>query len=161
MMKLTRISLRSRRGVSEMLWTVMAIPFFAIVFSFIAYFGRALYAKAAIEDAAATGARFAVTSLSGQKGCQQAQAAMLEVLKGHYLDPAGASLSVVPKAGWGRNASVIVKVSYTVRQPTALFFSKSLGDSRISTFYEVVVDGYNNRYSNGWQPCVFLTGAPE
>lgn len=138
----------------------MAIPFFAIVFCFIAYFGRALYAKAAIEDAAATGARFAVTSLSGRKGCQQAQEAMIDVLKGHYLDASGASISVIPKAGWGRNASVVVRVSYTVKQPTALFFSRALGDSKLTTSYEVVVDRYNNRYSNGWQACVVALGVP-
>ena len=73
-----------------------------MVIGFMAYFGRALYARAAIEDAAAIGARWAATSLTGKKGCEQARAAMALSLQGYYLDPSGASLSVQPLGAWDR-----------------------------------------------------------
>ncbi len=151
---MTCVNLRSRRGVGAVLSTLLAIPFVAIVIGFMAYFGRALYAKAAIEDAAAVGARFAVTSLSGKKGCDQARQAMLKVLEGYRIDPAGAQMLVRPITAWGRGARAEVRVSYRVAQLPGLYFSKSLGDPLISARYEVVVDRYNNRWSNGWQPCV-------
>ena len=149
------INLRSRRGIAEVLSTILAIPFFAILIGFMAYFGRALYAKAAIEDAAATGARWAVTSLSGRKGCTQAKEAMQLALKGYALDVNGAALSVKPiSGGWGRGTQAEVRVTYKLSQSNVLFFGRLLGDSTITTQYRVVVDRYNNRFANGWQACV-------
>jgi Flp pilus assembly protein TadG len=149
------INLRSRRGIAELFSTLLAIPFFAILIGFMAYFGRALYAKAALEDAAATGARWAVTSLSGRKGCQQARVAMRLVLEGYALDASGAHFQVKPVASnWGRGVQVEVRVTYKLIQSNALFFGRLLGDSTISTRYRVVVDRYNNRFANGWQSCV-------
>ncbi len=149
------INLRSRRGIAEVLSTILAIPFFAILIGFMAYFGRALYAKTAIEDAAATGARWAVTSLSGRKGCAQAREAMLLALSGYALDPVGATLSVKPiVGGWGRGTQAEVRVTYKLSQSSALFFGRLLGDSTLTTRYRVVVDRYNNRFANGWQACV-------
>lgn len=144
------INLRSRRGIAEVLSTILAIPFFAILIGFMAYFGRALYSKAAIEDAAATGARWAVTSLSGRKGCAQAREAMLLALSGYALDPVGAKLSVKPiVGGWGRGTQAEVSVAYKLSQSNVLFFGRLLGDSNITTRYRVVVDRYNNRFANG------------
>ena len=149
------INLRSRRGIAEVLSTILAIPFFAILIGFMAYFGRALYAKAAIEDAAATGARWAVTSLSGRKGCAQAKEAMQLALKGYALDASGAALSVKPVfGGWGRGTQAEVRVTYKLSQSSVLFFGRLLGDSTITTRYSVVVDRYNNRFANGWQACI-------
>jgi Flp pilus assembly protein TadG len=148
------INLRSRRGIAEVLSTLLAIPFFAILIGFMAYFGRALYAKTAIEDAAATGARWAATSLSGRKGCAQAREAMQIVLAGYALDPSGATLFVKPvSASWGRGTQAEVRVNYKLSQSNALFFGRLLGDSTLTTRYRVVVDRYNNRFANGWQAC--------
>lgn len=149
-----RIQIRSRTGAGEVLTTIIAIPFFAVLLSYMAYFGRALYARAAVEEAAAAGARFAVTSLSGEKGCRQAREVMVTALQGHYLDVAGARLSVRPLTGWGRGAQVEVSVNYTLHQMPTLFFSKMLGDPTLQSRYVVVVDTATNRYSNGWRPCV-------
>ncbi|NJM40714.1 MAG: hypothetical protein HC853_08050 [Anaerolineae bacterium] len=149
------INLHSRRGIAEVLSTILAIPFFAILIGFMAYFGRALYAKAAIEDAAATGARWAATSLSGRKGCQQAREAMRLVLEGYALDANSARLQVKPvNTGWGRGVQAEVRVTYKLSQSNALFFGRLLGDATLTTHYRVAVDRYNNRFANGWQPCV-------
>ena len=137
-----------------MLSTLLAIPLLAILIGYTVYFGRALYARAAIEEAAAAGARFAVTSLSGEQGCRQAQAVMLTVLQGYHLDPTGAMLTVQPMAGWNRNARIEVVVSYQVPALPSLFFSRMLGDPLVQARYEVRVDPYANRYSNGWQACL-------
>lgn len=153
-LKMIKINMRSRRGIAEVLSTILAIPFFAILIGFMAYFGRALYAKAAIEDAAATGARWAVTSLSGRKGCLQAREAMQQVLAGYALDPNGAGLTVHPIGnGWGRGTQAEVQVTYRLAQSKTIFFGKLLGDSNLSTRYTVVIDRYNGRFANGWQAC--------
>ena len=90
------IHLKSRRGVAEVLSTVLAIPIFLILIGTLMYFGRALYAKAAVEEAASGGARWAATSLSGQQGCAQVREAIATTLRGYYLDPSGASVQVQP-----------------------------------------------------------------
>ena len=149
-----RVHLRSRRGEGSMLITVLAVPLFAVLIAFMAYFGRALYVRVAVEDAAAAGARFAVTSLSGQKGCEQARAAMRLALAGYRLDPAGASFIVRPLVTWDRGARAEVVVSYRVAALPGFYFGPSLGDQTVRARYEVVIDRHMNRYSNGWQPCV-------
>lgn len=154
------IRMRSRRGEGQVLSTILAIPLFAMLIGYTAYFGRALYARAAIEEAAAAGARFAVTSLSGEHGCQQAQEAMQIVLEGYHLDPASAALVVQPLSGWGRGMRVEVTASYPVAALPSLFFSRMLGDPEVRARYEVVVDRYANRYSNGWQPCTTAQTPP-
>ena len=148
------IRIRSRTGAGEAITTIIALPFFAVMLSYMTYFGRALYARAAVEEAAAAGARFAATSLSGEKGCQQAREAMLTALQGHYLDAEGAQLSVRPLSHWGRGAQVEVSVTYTLHQMPTLFFSKLLGDPTLQSRYVVVVDSATNRYSNGWRACI-------
>ncbi len=149
-----RLRWRDRRGEGAVLASVLALPLFAVLISFMAYFGRGLYARLAVEEAAAVGARFAVASLSGRKGCEQAREAMLRALAGYSLDPARATLIVRPLAGWDRGARAEVRVAYTVPALPGLYFSRSLGDPTVSARYEVVIDRHNNRYSNGWQPCV-------
>ena len=149
-----RIHFRDRQGEGSVLITVLAVPLFAVLIAFMAYFGRALYARVAVEDAAAAGARFAVTSLSGQKGCEQARAAMRLALAGYRLDPAGASFSVRPLVAWDRGARAEVVVSYPVAELPGFYFGPSLGVQIVRARYEVVIDRHMNRYSNGWQPCV-------
>lgn len=152
------ISLRSRRGMGEVLTTLIAIPFFAVIIGFLATFGRALVVQGALEEAAAVGARFAVTSLSGHKGCAQATDAMRRALQGYRLDPAGAQIVVRPLATWGRGERAEVRVSYRVAHLPGLYFGRTLGDPVLRARYEVVIDRYNNRFSNGWLPCVSEVG---
>lgn len=155
---LRRVNLHSRRGFSEALSTILSIPVLVVLVGMMIYFGRALYAKAAIEDAAAAGARFATTSLSGQQGCAQAQAAVMQVLQGHYLDPSGAVISIRPAAAWGRGAQALVDVSYRVGQSRVPFFGALLGSTHVRTRYVVRIDAYNNRYENGYLPCAWGGG---
>lgn len=151
---LNRIHLRSRHGMGEVLTTILAIPLFAVVIGFVTYFGRTLYVQGAMEAAASAGARFAVTSLSGQKGCKQATEAMVRVLQGYALDPAGAQIAVRPITAWDRGTSAEVMVTYRVPQLPGLYFTRLLGDLLVRSRYEVVIDRYNNRFSNGWLPCI-------
>jgi Flp pilus assembly protein TadG len=79
----TLLHIRSRRGVAEALSTLVALPVFLIFAGFLLYFGRLLYIKAAVEDAAAAGARWATTSLTGAQGFTQAREAMQLVFNGY------------------------------------------------------------------------------
>jgi Flp pilus assembly protein TadG len=153
MCKVHRVSLASRKGLGEIVTTLIAIPFFAVVIGFLAYFGRALVVRGALEEAAAAGARFAVTSLSGQKGCAQAKDAMFRVLQGYQLDPSAAQIAIQPITVWGRGERAAVHVAYRVPQSHGLFFMQMLGEPTVRAYYEVVIDRYNNRFSNGWLPC--------
>lgn len=148
------LNLKSRRGAAELMTTILAIPLMTIMIGLLLYFGRALYAKAALEDAAAAGARFAVTSLSGEKGCRQAREALLLTLQGYHLNVADAQFTIAPTAAWGRAARVRVVASYTVNQQIVPIFGLFMGNTTLRTMYEVRVDAFNNRYSNGWRPCV-------
>ena len=147
------ILLRSRRGLSEMFTLVLALPFFLALIGLLLYFGRALYIKAAIEDAAATGARFATTSLSGHKGCEQALEAMQLVLAGHAIDPSAAQLAIHPLQVWGRGNHAEVTVAYAVDQSWVPILGPMLGNPLIHTRYEVIIDPYLSRFSNGWMAC--------
>lgn len=149
----SKIDLRSRRGLAELLSTLVALPVLLLAIAFMLYFGRALYVKAAIEDAAAVGARWAATSLGGQQGCQQAREAMAKVLQGYYIDPAGTTVSVRPVTLWGRGTRAVVDVRYNVSQRQVPILGPILGDLTVKTQYSVPIDTFNNRYDYGWLPC--------
>lgn len=161
MLKLHAVTLCSRAGLGEVLTTLIAIPFFAVIIGFLAYFGRALYVQGAMEEAAAVGARFAVTSLSGQKGCAQAADAMIRVLQGYQLDPGNATIAIWPRAAWGRGERAEVQVAYRVPQSGGLYFTRMLGEPIVRARYEVRIDRYNNRFSNGWLPCLMGSGTSD
>ena len=148
------IHLKSRRGVAEVLSTVLAIPIFLILIGTLMYFGRALYAKAAVEEAASGGARWAATSLSGQQGCAQVREAIVTTLRGYYLDPSGASVQVQPVTTWGRGTQALIRVTYRVGQRSVPILGPLLGDTPVRTEYRVTIDPYLNRYSNGWRACM-------
>lgn len=148
-----RLNLRSRRGLSGVLSTLLVVPLLLLVAGMMLYFGRALYVKAALEDAAAAGARFASTSLSGAQGCLQARDAAFTVLAGHFLDPTGASIAIRPVTVWGRGTQAEIEVRFTVAQRGVPVFGQLLGDTRLRTRYRVVIDAFNNRYANGYLPC--------
>ncbi len=149
------INLRSRHGFSEALSTILSIPVLLVIVGMMVYFGRALYAKAGIEESAAAGARFAATSLSGQQGCAQAQAAVNQALQGFYLDPNGASVSIRPSVAWGRGAQALVEVRYRVGQGGVPIIGALLGPTDVRTRYIVRIDAFNNRYRNGYLPCAW------
>jgi Flp pilus assembly protein TadG len=148
-----RVDLRSRRGLSGVLSTVLLMPLLILIVGMMLYFGRALYVKAALEDAASAGARFAAASLSGARGCAQARQAAFDVLAGHYLDPAGASIAVRPVTVWGRGTQAEIELGYTVGQRYAPVIGALLGDTRVGARYRVVIDGFNNRWADGYQRC--------
>ncbi len=152
-MAVNRIDLHSRRGLAELLSTLVALPVLLLAIAFILYFGRAMYAKAAIEDMAAVGARWAATSLGGQQGCRQAREAMSKVLQGYTVDPAGATISVRPLALWGRGTRALVTAQYHVSQRQIPILGSLLGDITVKTQYSVPIDTYNNRYDYGWTTC--------
>jgi Flp pilus assembly protein TadG len=153
------IDLRSRNGFSEALSTIVSIPVLLVIVGMMIYFGRALYVKAAIEEAAAAGARFAATSLSGEQGCAQAQAAVNQTLQGFYLDPSSAAVSIRPSMAWGRGAQALVDVSYRVGQGRVPIFGALLGATDVRTHYVVRIDTFNNRYASGYLPCAWGGGA--
>jgi Flp pilus assembly protein TadG len=149
------VDLRSRHGFSEALSTILSIPVLLVIVGMMVYFGRALYAKAAIEEAAAAGARFAATSLSGQQGCAQAQAAVNQALQGFYLSPSGAAVSIRPNTTWGRGTQALVEVHYRVGQSRVPILGALLGATDVRTRYVVRIDTFNNRYVNGYLPCAW------
>ena len=156
--KQPRIAFRSRRGVAELLSTLMAVPVFAIFISLLLYFGNALYARAAIEDAAIAGSRFAVTSLSGDQGCEQARDVIAQVLKGYGADRKAVSWLVAPldhnyKRARTRDDKIQIEMSYEVDQRDVPIFGELLGNYTAQTNYVLIVDRNTNRYWNGWKPC--------
>ena len=143
--------LASDHGFIEMIETVLAIPVLLIIVATIWYFGRAWYVRAAVEDAAGVGARWAATSLSGAQGCRQAREAMQRTLAGYSLNAGAAHLSVAPQAVWGRGQRAVVSVTYIVAQGQVPLIGRALGDKTINTTLVVPIDRYTNRY--GWEPC--------
>ena len=108
--------LSDERGVTELLETLLALPVLLILIATIWYFGRAWYARVAVEDAAGVGARWAATSLTGAQGCRQAREAMRRTLDGYFVSPRSTAISVRPQTGWGRGQRALVSVRLTVDQ---------------------------------------------
>ena len=150
-------NLESNSGITELLEVVVLFPVMGLLLFTMVYFSRAWYVRAAIEDAAAAGARWAPTSLSGAQGCAQARRAMTTVLSKYHLDAAGATFSVAPASGsgssWGRFSKAVVSVRYKLDQSTIAIAGPRWGNPTISTRLVVPVDTFNNRYANGWQVC--------
>ena len=80
------LDLEARDGAASVLATLVCLPVMVLLIALAAYFGRAYYAKFALEDAAATGARWAQTSLGSARSCEQVLATMRTVLDGYALD---------------------------------------------------------------------------
>lgn len=152
-LRLSRLSLRGRRGIGELVSTFVAIPLLVFFIGLIVYAGRALYLRAALEDAAAAGARWAATSLSGAQGCRQAREAVQRALEGYYINPAPARISIQPVALWGRGSRARVSVEYDLDQSVAPVFGRLLGNMTQRVQYFAPLDSWNARHSYGWQPC--------
>lgn len=148
------VNIKSRRGVANSVFTVVALPFLLLVIGMIVYFGRWLYVRGAVHDAAASGARWAVTSLGGEQGCNQAKSAVREVLRRHQLDASRARISVQPQqVRWGRGFEAQISVSYSFMNRDAWVIGPMLGDSTATSNYIVRIDDNNSRWNYGWLPC--------
>jgi Flp pilus assembly protein TadG len=146
--------IRSRRGLSELIGLLLALPLIITAIGATVYFGRALYLQAALEDTAAVGARWASTSLSGQQGCAQALEAMRRTLRGYYIEPSGARISVSAEEVWGRGLYARVRVSYRLDQRAVPVFGGLLGPITVRAGYSTPIDTYNARHSEGgWSQC--------
>ncbi|MBO9345811.1 MAG: hypothetical protein J7601_08835 [Chloroflexi bacterium] len=146
--------MRSRRGLSELIGTLIALPLIIAAIGATVYFGRGFYLRAALEDTASVGARWASTSLSGQQGCAQALEAMRRTLRGYYIDPAGARITVRAEEVWGRGLFARVSVSYRLDQRSVPIFGPLLGSPTVSVSYATPIDQFNARHGEeGWSQC--------
>ena len=145
------VNLDNDHGMVELVETVLAIPVLLILIATIWYFGRAWYARVAVEDAAGVGARWAATSLSGAQGCRQAREAMQRTLDGYFLSTGAASMSVRPQTSWGRGQRALVSVRLTVDQSRVPVIGRALGNKLIQTDLVVPIDRNINRYA--WEAC--------
>ncbi|NJM39292.1 MAG: hypothetical protein HC853_00265 [Anaerolineae bacterium] len=146
-----------RAGITDLLEVVVIFPALTLMIFLMVYLGRAWYVRAALEDAAAAGARWAPTSLSGTQGCAQARRAMNEVISKYHLNPAGAEFNITLDSTslgrWGRGARAIITAQYRIDQSVVPVAGAKWGNPTISTRLVVPVDYFNNRYTNGWEVC--------
>jgi hypothetical protein len=86
---------------------------------------------------------------------------MLRVLQGYRLDPGNAYIAIWPRTVWGRGERAEVQVAYRVPQSSGLYFTRMLGEPIVRARYEVRIDRYNNRFSNGWLPCLITSDTSD
>jgi hypothetical protein len=148
------VNLRSREGAASLLSTLVCLPVVVLLIGFAAYFGRAYYAKFAVEEAALAGARFAQTSLGGGRACSQTLAAMRSVASGYAIDPEAAAFAVRPLgAATSRTRQIEIRVSYRVDQSIIPVFGALLGDTNARARYVATVDANISRQRYGWTRC--------
>ena len=93
---------------------LLVLPLYIVLIAGATYFGRAWYARIAAEMAAYDGARTAIEAMSGGRGPWQGRIAARRTLRGFYLDPAHADVTVTPLDVWGRGRAVRCDVRYGV-----------------------------------------------
>ncbi|CAG0947834.1 hypothetical protein ANRL1_04606 [Anaerolineae bacterium] len=91
---------------------VMVLPLFLIVIAALIFFGRVLYVKIALDMTSYDGCRAAVEALRPGDGIAQGLVAGRETLKGFYLNPAGANITIAPAGGWARGTPVQCIATY-------------------------------------------------
>jgi hypothetical protein len=91
---------------------VMVLPLFMIVIAALIFFGRVLYVKIALDMASYDTCRAAVEALRSEEGVFQGMTAGQETLRGFYLNPAGANVSISPIGDWARGTPVRCEASY-------------------------------------------------
>ena len=91
---------------------VMVLPLFLIVIAALIFFGRVLYVKMALDMASYDACRAAVEALRASDGISQGMISGQETLKGFYLNPAGANVTISPAGGWTRGTPVQCVASY-------------------------------------------------
>jgi hypothetical protein len=154
MARVCAVNPRSRAGAGSLLATLLCAPAMILLLSLTGYVGRAYTARYALEEAAATGARFAQTSLGAGRACDQAVDSMRRVLAGHALRADGARLSARATQGGHSRARVIeLRAEMTVDQSMIPVFGRWLGDTRLASHYAVAVDPNISRQRYGWIAC--------
>jgi len=91
---------------------VMVLPLFLIVIAALIFFGRVLYVKIALDMASYDACRAAVEALQPGDGVSQGMVAGRETLRGFYLNPAGANITVSPAGAWARGTPVQCTAAY-------------------------------------------------
>ncbi len=91
---------------------VMVLPLFLIVIAALIFFGRVLYVKIALDMASYDACRAAVEALRRGDGVSQGSIAGRETLKGFFLNPAAANITVSSAGGWARGTPVQCVATY-------------------------------------------------
>lgn len=93
---------------------VMVLPLFLIVIAALIFFGRVLYVKIALDMASYDACRAAVEALRPGDGVSQGMIAGRETLRGFYLNPAGANITISPagRGAWTRGTPVQCGAAY-------------------------------------------------
>ena len=93
---------------------VMVLPLFLIVIAALILFGRVLYVKIALDMASYDACRAAVEALQPGDGVSQGLVAGRETLRGFYLNPAGANITIAPvgRGAWTRGTPVRCVAAY-------------------------------------------------
>jgi Flp pilus assembly protein TadG len=91
---------------------VMVLPLFLIVIAALILFGRVLYVKIVLDMASYDACRAAVEALRHGDGIAQGMIAGQETLRGFYLNPAGANITISPAGGWTRGTPVRCVAAY-------------------------------------------------
>ena len=91
---------------------VMVLPLFLIVIAALILFGRVLYVKIALDMTSYDACRAAVEALRPGDGVSQGMIAGQATLRGFYLNPAGANITISPAGGWSRGTPVRCVAAY-------------------------------------------------
>ncbi len=91
---------------------VMVLPLFLIVIAALILFGRVLYVKIALDMTSYDACRAAVEALRPGDGVSQGMVAGQATLRGFYLNPAGANITISPAGAWTRGTPVRCIAAY-------------------------------------------------
>jgi len=91
---------------------VMVLPLFLMVIAALILFGRVLYIKIALDMTSYDACRAAVEALQPGDGMSQGMMAAQTTLRGFYLNPNGANISISPAGGWTRGTPVRCVAAY-------------------------------------------------
>ena len=91
---------------------VMVLPLFLLVIAALILFGRVLYVKIALDMTSYDACRAAVEALRPGDGIAQGMVAGQETLRGFYLNPAGANITISPAGAWTRGTPVRCVAAY-------------------------------------------------
>ncbi len=107
-----RVERRANESGQAFVELVIVLPLFLLVIAALIFFGRVLYVKIALDMSSYDACRAAVEALRPGDGISQGIFAGLETLKGFYLNPNGASLSVSPAGAWARGTPIRCVAAY-------------------------------------------------
>jgi uncharacterized protein (UPF0333 family) len=95
---------------------LLILPLLLALIAGILYFGRVLYAKIAVDNAAYDCVRTAAEAMQqdGAQGRYQGETVAINTLEGFYLNRRGGSAAVAYPGSWGRGQEVACQVRYNV-----------------------------------------------